>query len=162
MKPLCSLFALGAVAFGHQAGAEDSYARPFTAVDAEPRFMIYVQHSFGSSTRSVSPRLGFSVDRALPISLDRARIQSSVRLLDLQFATTAIDNVWLNGIKLSGEPDYTHRYDSYGGDSWDNPWLWFGLGGAALLGISCATENWPCEDDDDRGDSDSGYQIPNG
>ena len=47
---------------------------------------------------------------------------------------------------------------SYGeGASWDNPWLWFAAALGAALGISCATDNWPCEG---SGYDDNGYRVP--
>ncbi|MGH8186023.1 MAG: hypothetical protein ACREUC_05635, partial [Steroidobacteraceae bacterium] len=65
------------------------------------------------------------------------------------------------GLQLTGKgPSALGYEDSYGeGGSWGNPWV-LGLGGlAALLGISCATDNFPC---DDSYDSDDGYRPPQG
>jgi hypothetical protein len=63
----------------------------------------------------------------------------------------------LNGFRLTGETRGL-GFDSYGGDSWDNPWLLVGLGLGAALGISCATDNWPC--DDGRYDGNNDYRVP--
>lgn len=135
----------------------------FSSVDTAPRYMIYVQRGFGGKAQaSFAPRFGFSVDRELPVVLDRMPLRSSVRLIDLQLSSATWRDVWLNGYKIAGERENSLGYgeDSYGEDSWGNPWLWGGAGLAALLGISCVTDNWPCEDDRDRRPSTSGYQIP--
>jgi hypothetical protein len=63
----------------------------------------------------------------------------------------------LNGFKLNGEPQQL-GFDSYGGDSWSNPWFLLALGVGAAVGISCATDNWPCDDSSYNGDQN--YQVP--
>jgi hypothetical protein len=138
---------------------------PFDGIDTAPRYMLYVQHAFGGGAQaSFAPRLGFSIDRELPVALDRMAMRSSVRLIDVQFSSATWNDVWLNGYKVAGEREYSLRYDgsynSYGEGSWGNPWLWGGATLAALFGISCATDNWPCEESERRRPSQSGYQIP--
>ena len=135
----------------------------FGGVDAAPRYMIYVQHAFGGKAQaSFAPRFGFSLDRELPVAFERTSMRSSVRLIDVQLSSATWTDVWLNGYKIAGEREYSLGYDSgsYGGESWGNPWLWGGAGLAALLGLSCVSDNWPCEDDDGSRPSSSGYQIP--
>ena len=155
--------ALAVCAFVTTTAVAQPPVHAFSAVDTAPRYMIYVQHSFGGrSQRSFSPRLGFGVERELPVALDRMSMRSSVRLIDVQLSSESWREVWLNGYKIAGEREHSVGYDngSYGGDSWDNPWLWGGAGLAALLGLSCVTDNWPCEENERRRPSQSGYQIP--
>src|SRR5687767_11894568 len=69
MKSFLPWIGLSTLALGSQALASEP-VRAFTAVDSEPRFMIYVQHAFGAAKNTDSgPRLGFSIDRHMPIAL---------------------------------------------------------------------------------------------
>lgn len=122
-------------------------AAPFGALDDSPSFMLYVQKSVGAARhKSTGPSFGFAVERV-----------PNARIFDLRVAPFDHGAITLNGFRLTGEPQGL-GFDSYGGDSWDNPWLWVGLGLGAALGISCATDNWPCDDDSYDGSSD--YQVP--
>ena len=154
---------LSLCAFATTAAAGEPPLRAFSGIDTAPRYMIYVQHAFGGKAHTeFAPRFGFSIERELPVSLERTAMRDSVRLIDVQLSSTTWSDVWLNGYKIAGEREYAIGYDggSYGEDSWGNPWLWGSAGLAALLGISCVTDNWPCEDSDRRRPSQSGYQIP--
>lgn len=133
----------------------------FGALDDSPSFMLYVQKQLGApGHRSMGPSFGFAVDRPSPsaVHIDQSALRApSARIFDLRVAPFDHGAVMLNGFKLRGE---TRRlgFDSYGGDSWDNPWLWVALGLGAALGISCATDNWPCDDGSYDGNGD--YQVP--
>jgi hypothetical protein len=154
---LCTLFVAGTA----QAERSDESFQP---LDDAPRFMLYVQKQLGTSPRKRKAlSFGVSVERQTPmwssVHVGSTRAPT-VRLLDLRFAPYDHGAVYFNGLQLTGKGPYTLGYEgSYGEEgSWGSPWLW-GLGGlAALLGISCATDNFPC---DDSYDSDErGYRPP--
>ena len=120
---------------------------PFGALDDSPRFMLYVQKPVGAPRhKSMGPSFGFAVDRA-----------ANARILDLRVAPFDHGAIMLNGFKLNGEPPGL-GFDSYGGDSWSNPWFLLALGVGAAVGISCATDNWPCDDGSYNGNNN--YQVP--
>ena len=124
----------------------------FGVLDDSPRFMLYVHKELGSARhKSTGPSFGFAVDRA---SNARARI------FDLRVAPFDHGAIMLNGFRLTGQMQGLGYSGSYGegGDSWGNPWLWAALGIGAAPGISCATDNWPCDDGSYGGDDD--YQVP--
>ena len=138
---LCATVLIASTA---QAGVDE----PFGALDDSPRFMLYVQKPLGAVRhRSTGPSFGFAVDRP----------NTSARIFDLRVAPFDHGTIMLNGFRLTGETRGL-GFDSYGGDSWDNPWLLVGLGLGAALGISCATDNWPCDDGGYDGNND--YQVP--
>jgi len=119
----------------------------FGVFDDSPRFMLYVQKQLGTPRhKSTGPSFGFAVDRA-----------SSARILDLRVAPFDHNAIMLNGLRLNGEPQGL----GYAGPSWDGPLPWIALAFGAALGVSCATENWPCEssDDDDNHTTDTS-RIP--
>ena len=181
MKPSSWLFGLCCFAVAGHALAEQSATHALAAVDPEPRFMIYFQQFLGSAKQSrIAPRFGFSIERAAPLGLVSSTLDAgvagfanhSVRMLDVRFSTTNLSHVWLNGYKLSGVTRYGSRFGgdsggsygegSFGEDSWNNPWVWFAIGGAAAVGLSCATDNWPCTDNYRARDRPPEYQIPGG
>jgi len=138
----------------------------FQPLDDAPRFMLYVQKQIGTKPRkSKALSFGLSVERQTPLwsgAHAGSTRAPTVRLLDLRFAPYDDGTVFFNGLQLTGKGPYTLGYEgSFGeGESWSNPWVW-GLGGlAALLGISCATDNFPC--DDDSYGSDGDYRPPQG
>jgi hypothetical protein len=154
---LCTLLVAGTA----QAERNDEFFQP---LDDAPRFMLYVQKQLGTSPRkSKALSFGVSVERQTPMwsSVHAGSTRTpTVRLLDLRFAPYDDGAVYLNGLQLTGKGPYTLGYEgSYGEEgSWGSPWLW-GIGGVALLlGISCATENFPCDDSYDSGDRD--YRPP--
>jgi hypothetical protein len=134
--------------------------RQLGTLDDSPRFMLYVTKHIGATRRqSLGPSFGFAVEREMPLRLQTDPLSlrpASVKIFDMRF--TAFDGggaLFVNGMHLTGKVPQGLGFESYGeGESWDNPWLWGGLGLAALLGISCATDNWPCDDGGYGGDDD--------
>ena len=133
--------------------------RQFGTLDDSPRFMLYVTKHIGAPRQQrMGPSFGFAVEREVPLRLQTASLSlrpASVKIFDLSFAPFDGGALFVNGMHPSGTAPRGLGYESYGeGDSWGNPWLWGGLGLAALLGISCATDNWPCDDGGYGGDDD--------
>jgi hypothetical protein len=58
-------------------------------------------------------------------------------------------------MQLTGKTSYALGYEGEGG-SWRSPWFWGGAGLAVALALSCATDNFPCDDDSYNG---SGYRT---
>ena len=141
----------------------DRADEPFGILDDSPRFMLYVHKEIGGARhRSTGPSFGFAVDRPIPLTLQRdqsALRASSARIFDLRVAPFDDNAIFLQGLRLTGETPQGLGYSgSYGeGASWNNPWLWFAAALGAAIGISCLTDNWPC--DDSYGGSD-GYTPP--
>jgi hypothetical protein len=78
---------------------------------------------------------------------------STARVFDFRVAPFDDGAIFLNGFRLSGGTPQGLGWESYGPPGWGNPWMWaLIIGGAAAA--SCATENWPCEDDGYGGDDD--------
>lgn len=158
-----SKWLLSVCVFATTTAVAEAPMHAFSGVDTAPRYMIYVQHAFGGKAQTeFAPRFGFSVEREIPVAFERTSMRSSVRLIDLQWSSETWNDVWFNGYKIAGEREHSLSYEggSYGEDSWGNPWLWSTAGLAALIGISCVSDNWPCEESDRRRPSSSGYQIP--
>lgn len=161
MKQLVSLLSMVLVA--GQVSAGDFAVRGFQGSERSPRFVMYVQKPVGAAHRDGGMRLGFGVERQAPQSVLRgsAPLRATAhRFLDVKVAPFGRGAAEINGMRLSGGPG-ARGFDGEGslggGDSWTN-WWWWVLGGAALgLGISCATDNWPCSD----GDGDD-YTPPTG
>src|SRR5262245_49493477 len=100
------------IASAAPAGADE----PFRALDDSPQFMLYVHKPVGAARhKSKGPSFGFAVDR-------------NARIFDLSVAPFDNGAIMLNGFKLTGGAQQGLGFDSYGGDSWSNPWLWVGLG----------------------------------
>jgi hypothetical protein len=141
----------------------DGADRPFDALDDSPRFMLYVHKQLGSAPRqSKGPSFGFAVDRSTPLwsrGDSPAPASATARIFDLRVAPFDDSAIFLNGLQLTGSAQQGLGYEgSYGeGASWNNPWLWFAAALGAAIGISCLTDNWPCED---SYDGDSGYRVP--
>jgi hypothetical protein len=140
------------------AGADE----PFGALDDSPRFMLYVQKQVGNARHKSGPSFGFAVDRAMPSSLliDQSALRApSARIFDLRVAPFDHGAITFNGLQLTGTAPqglgYSGSYEE--GASWSNPWLLFGLALAGAVGISCATDNWPC---DGGSYDDDGYRVP--
>ena len=149
------------VASAAQAGPDE----PFGGLDDSPRFMLYVHKEVGTVRhKSTGPSFGFAVDRPIPLTLQRdqsALRAPSARIFDLRVAPFDHGAIMLNGFKLTGQAQQGFGYSgSYGeGESWSwsNPWLWFGLAVGGAIGISCATDNWPCDSGGYGGDD---YRVP--
>lgn len=154
---LCATVLVGSAARADRAD------EPFGALDDSPRFMLYVHKDIGAvRNRSAGPSFGFAVDRPIPLTLqmDQSALRAtSARIFDLRVAPFDDGAVMLNGLRLTGEAPQGLGYSgSYGeGASWNNPWLWFAAALGAALGISCLTDNWPCDDGGYGGDR---YRVP--
>jgi hypothetical protein len=141
----------------------DSADEPFGILDDSPRFMLYVHKEIGGARhRSTGPSFGFAVDRTIPqtLQMDQSALRpSTARIFDVRVAPFDDNAIFLQGLRLTGETPQGLGYSgSYGeGASWNNPWLWFAAALGAAIGISCLTDNWPC--DDSYGGSD-GYTPP--
>lgn len=121
------------------AAQADDADRRFAALDDSPRFMLYVHKQIGDVRhKSSGPAFGFAVDRS---SITTARV------FDLRVAPFDDNAIFLNGLQLTGNTQQGLGYSgSYGeGASWDSRWLWFAAALGAALGVSCATDNWPCD-----------------
>ncbi len=129
----------------------DRADEPLGVLDDSPRFMLYVHKEIGRSRhKSTPPSFGFAVDRTIPMSLhkDQSALRpSTARIFDFRVAPFDDGAIFLNGFRLTAGPSQGLGFDSYGGPSWGNPWVLGAIiiGGAAA--VSCATENWPCDDD---------------
>ena len=145
-------FCWGACATLLVAGAAqaDGAHRAFDVLDDSPRFMLYVHKEIGGASRKTAgPSFGFAVDRSSV---------ATTRVFDLRVAPFADNAVFLNGLQITGQSQGFGYSGSYGeGASWDNPWLWFAAALGGAIGISCLTDNWPC---DDSYDDDSDYRVP--
>lgn len=147
------------------AAQADRADEPFGVLDDSPRFMLYVHKELGTVRhRSAGPSFGFAVDRPIPLTLqkDQSALRApSARIFDLRVAPFDGGAIMLNGLKLTGNAPtglgYSGSYGEGESWSWSNPWLWFGLAVGGAIGISCATDNWPCDDGGYGGDD---YQVP--
>jgi hypothetical protein len=127
----------------------DSADQPFGVLDDAPRFMLYVHKEIGSGRhKSAAPSFGFAVDRTIPQTLQRdysALRPSTARIFDFRVAPFDGGAITFNGLRLTGGPSQGLGFESYGGPSWGNPWVVFALVVGGAVGVSCATENWPCD-----------------
>ena len=153
----CSWALCAAILVASSAQA-DRADEPFGVLDDSPRFMLYVHKEIGSARHKRSgPAFGFAVDRTVPMTLqmDQSALRpSTARIFDVRVAPFDDGAIFLNGLRLTGKPQglgYSGSYEE--GASWDNPWLWFGAALVGAVGISCLTDNWPC-DDSYSGESD--------
>jgi hypothetical protein len=125
------------------AARADDADRAFASLDDSPRFMLYVHKQIGAPRhKSTGPSFGFAVDRS-----------KSMKVLDLRFAPSD-GAFFFNGLQLTGKTPEGLGWESYGGP---NGYLWWGAAAlGALLIVSCATDNEPCDD----GGGGSGYSAP--
>jgi hypothetical protein len=96
----------------------------------------------------------------LTLQMDQSALRpATARIFDVRVAPFDDGAIFLNGLRLTGEAQQGLGYGgSYGeGASWDNPWLWFAAALGGAIGISCLTDNWPC---DDGGYGGNGYTPP--
>jgi len=118
------------------------------ATTSQSRFMLYMRVPVSLSDRTfTAPRFGLSFERSVPYSASNPHytlnsgplfgLRPHVSLIDLQFNAPRAQMLRLGGASMlssDGEKSV-----------WKSPWLWVGIGVAAL-GISCATDNFPCDD----------------
>ncbi len=121
------------------------------ALVESPRVMLYASKGFGSSARAKHVT-NFGLRYEQPLLRTQSRWQFNAKptrfmpMFDLRL-TPGIGRQFL----MSNVPMYQsagYSADSSTEESWRNPWFWAGVGAAALV-VSCTTDNWPCEDDDD-------------
>lgn len=127
------------------------------ALDRAPRAMIYFQQPLGAAPGKASePQFGLRLESNVA-AFGSADFYAptrpiSVAFADLRFNALGDHQLWTGGALM---------YDSMDGvigtaDSW-SAWWWWVMLGIAAGGISCLTDNWPC--DDSYGGSD-GYTPP--
>ena len=139
----------------------DRADEPSGMLDDAPRFMLYVHKEIGSKRhKSTGPSFGFAVDRPIPLTLHRdqsALRASSARIFDLRVAPFDGGAVMFNGLRLTGGTaqglGYSGSYEEDPSWSWSNPYLLFAVVIGGAVGISCATDNWPCDS------GGSGYRV---
>ena len=161
----CGLCMAVAVASAAQADGAD---RPFGVLDDSPRFVLYVHKQVGAARhKRTGPAFGFAVDRSLPMwsrGDSPALLAPTARIFDLRVAPFDDNAIFLNGLQLTGKVAGRLGYEgSYGegsfgeGTSWRNPWVLGALVIGGALGISCLTDNFPC---DDSYDGEERYTVP--
>lgn len=128
------------------------------ALDRAPRAMIYFQQPLGTVPGKASElQFGLRLE-SNPVALGGADLYApwrpapSLAFADFRFNAMGDTQVWTGGALM---------YDSMEGvigtgDSWSQWWWWVMLG-LAGAGISCLTDNWPC---DDSYSSSDGYTPP--
>ena len=134
----------------------------FSAVEEEPRVMLFVHQAFGSKKTGVNaPRLGLRYERALE-SVDRQwsngfggpdlKPTHYAALVDFRLSKAGTSGLWfgqqpmLSWDSISGPGD----------DSLSTPaGKWkagaYMLTGLGIIGVACLAKVWICEDDDDDG-----------
>jgi hypothetical protein len=145
MKKVLACILAASAALPALATADD-----FSATDRSSRLMLYMRVSLGTNDQTYTlPRFGLSFDRSIPFASHTAPLsmRPHVSLIDLQFNAPRSQMFRLGGAAmLSGDGERS---------LWRNPWVWVGIG-AAVIGISCATDNFPCDGDDGYGGGGSG------
>ena len=140
MKKILAYIVAASTVFPTLATADD-----FASADRSSRFMLYMRVQLSTSNRPFTiPRFGLSFDRNVPFASHAAPVsmRPRVSLIDLQFNAPPPQMLRLGGAAmLSNDGERS---------VWKSPWLWVGIG-AAVIGISCATDNFPCDDDDGGG-----------
>lgn len=135
----------------------DRADEPFGVLDDSPRFMLYVHKEIGGARhKSMGPSFGFAVDRTIPqtLRMDQSALRpSTARIFDVRVAPFDDNAIFLNGLRLTGGASQGLGFDSYGGPSWRNPWVITALVVGGALGVSCATDNFPCDS------GGSGYRV---
>ena len=123
----------------------------------------FTLHDMGSLRRTDGPRL--SVYWQMPFEGPRWRAASyGLRLDSAPIRYSMVDRLPLLDLRaephrtsllFSGVPAFRMTDSSGGGTSkfesldWSNPLVWL-VTGAAVLGVSCVTENWPCQKNDSK------------
>lgn len=150
------------------AAQADGADRPFGVLDDSPRFMLYIHKQVGTARhKSIGPSFGFAVDRSTSIwSYGDSSVvhAATARIFDLRVAPFDDNAIFLNGLQLTGNTARGLGYEgSYGegsfgeGTSWNSPWLWGAVIIGGALGISCLTDNFPCDDNYQANDD---YRVP--
>jgi len=146
MKKMLVYFAALAASLPTFAGAYD-----FTGTDPSARFMLYMRVPLSLNDRkAAAPQFGLSFDRGIAYAANSETPMVSrpyVSIVDWQFNAPRSQALKLGGAAmLSSDGERS---------VWKSPWLWVGVG-VAILGISCATDNFPCDDDSYGGGGSSG------
>lgn len=118
--------------------------------------MIYFDVKLGA--KRAEPSFGLRLQQFVPGTQSRSILgpaMHAIPILDLRWNARGQHSAALNGAVM------WDSMESVGEDSWRSPWLW-GLVGLGVVGASCATDNWPCEDDDDGYDPPSEDYVPPG
>lgn len=144
MRPLAALACAALLPFPALAQTSSAYAlHDMASRHADgPRLSMYWQMPLDGTKTLQSASYGLRLDSA-PI---RHSIVDRMPLLDLR-AGQRQATLMLNGVpafRLSESSDGKGKMESL---NWDNPLVWL-FTGAAVLGVSCATENWPCRKND--------------
>lgn len=125
--------------------ASEGYA--LNALDRAPRAMIYFHQPIGAAPGKDSElQFGLRLESS-PTQFGGADLFASTRpaspiaLTDIRFRRSGEYQFWTHGGLM---------YDSMEGvigtgDSW-SAWWWWVMLGIAAGGVSCLTDNWPCED----------------
>lgn len=106
--------------------------------------MLYLNKPFGAEQRhrndlSYGLRLSYGSDTRMLLS-------PRTSLFDIRLQGTMVQDVHLAGMPLAVRDPVTNTL-GVGGEEIPTAML-VGLGVVVGVGVSCATENWPCEDDD--------------
>lgn len=114
------------------------------AADPGMMTMFYLNQPFGAEQRhqndlSYGLRMGYGNDT-------RALLSPRTSLLDVRLQGSAVQDVHLIGVPFAVRDPTTN--DLTVGGKEISTGLAVGLGVLAGVGLSCATENWPCKDDD--------------
>ncbi len=146
MRPLAALACGALLSFPALAQTSSAYALHDMASMRHadgPRLSVYWQMPLDGAKKLRSASYGLRLDSA-PI---RYSMVDRLPLLDLRAGPRQAT------LLLNGVPTFRLKESSDGGPAgleslnWDNPLVYL-LTGAAVLGISCATEHWPCRKDD--------------
>jgi hypothetical protein len=146
MRPLAALACGALLSFAALAQSSSAYALHDMASGRHadgPRLSVYWQMPFDGTTRLRGASYGLRLDS----SQIRHSMVERMPLLDLR-AGQRQATLLLSGVptfRLSESSDGKGQFESL---NWDNPLVYL-LTGAAVLGISCATDHWPCRKDDD-------------
>lgn len=170
----CALFALLAQSILAPLALADDF---MTALDTQPRVMLYASKSFGDSRELRSaPQLGLSLERAIDMGQSRTNqsryqwglgqnAEPKVAIVDLRWTkgygnSVRVMNqpVYLSPMQLnsnedsSGEDSMSGSEESFGSGTPYGKAAWITVG---LLAAMCATNTVICEKDED-----GNYTVP--
>jgi hypothetical protein len=124
-----------------------------SALDQEPRAMLYFKQSLGSQGRhEPAMRFGLRLDRAasdfgsdpwtaLGATPFETTFAPTVPLTDFYVTTAGDHSFSISGVAMY---DTSLEDTAFTGDSWSNFWFWV-TAAAVSLGILCLAETWVCE-----------------